>query len=127
LDRSAAKALRADQERCIGPPGSSDADFLQIRFELTPGNPSYLGTDPAKVLGLAAGLHPIAHLGAFAANFAYPRHRITPQLSLVPRFQAATMPKEPKPAVYSLEHLGQDRPSLHVVSQTIGRNALMPV
>ncbi len=78
-DRPTAKALRADQKRRIGPSGGSDADFLQIRFELTPGNPSHLGTDSTKVFGFTAGSHPIAHLGAFTANFANPRHRITPE------------------------------------------------
>lgn len=124
---AAAKALRTDQHRFIGPLAGGDPDLLEIWPELPPGNPGQLGSDSAEILGFTTGLYPVAHLGPLTANLTAPRHRITPQLSLVPRFQAATMPKEPKPAVYSLEHLGQDRPSLHAVPQTIGRNALMAV
>lgn len=76
-DLAATDALRADEDRLVRAAGG-DLQPLQVRLELALGDTGDLGTDAAQVLGLAADGDLIAHLRAFAANFANPSHDSLP-------------------------------------------------
>ncbi len=76
-DLAAADALSTDEDRPVGAVGGY-MQPLEIRFELTLGDAGDFGPDAAQVLRLATDGDLIAHLRAFAANFANPSHDSLP-------------------------------------------------
>lgn len=76
-DLAAADALGTDENRPVGAV-AGHMQPLQIRLELALGDAGDLGPDTAQVLGLATDGDLIAHLRAFAANFANPSHESLP-------------------------------------------------
>ena len=72
-DFAAADALGADEHCPVGAV-ARHMQPLQIRLELPLGDAGDLGPDAAQVLGLATDGDLIAHLWAFAANFANSSH-----------------------------------------------------